>query len=160
MIWLPIQKFLNKCFDAGRIIFFLGVLVYFIPADPVWGGEIVALVNKDAGATEMSYRELRKIYKGEKKFWGNQENIVLFIPPSDSAAMDALVNKIFKARSRSDISKFYLTAIFRQIFSVPPTSYSNQQDAVYKVSHAPGGITLIELDGFEPGDSVQVIRLK
>ena len=159
MICLPIRKLFHKCFDSGIFILFLGVFVYFISVNLVWAGEIVALINKDTGVTEMSYRELKKIFKGEKKFWDNGKNIVFFIPPPGSAAKEALVTKVFRVRSRAEVSKFYLTAIFRQIFSVPPTSYKDLQDAVFRISRVDGGITLVDSDGLKPSDSVKIIHL-
>ena len=121
---------------------------------------LVVIVHKDLNISGLTYNELSLIYKGRKKFWEDGQKIVLFLPPYDSEEMQVLTTKIFKKSNKSDVSKFYLEAIFQQNFTQPPKSFRNPKDAFLQISNATGGIGIVMSNSVSDENLIKVIPIE
>jgi len=121
--------------------------------------EVVALVGRDITLTALSIDDLREIYQGNRKVWRSGESIELFLPPEGSPAMSLLVKQVFRKHSSTDLSKFYLRAIFKNKFSRPPKSYQRALEAVALIHRAPGGIAIISAHEIVNAPLVRVVPI-
>ena len=120
--------------------------------------EVLVIVNKNQNISRITYSELRDIYMGKRKFWENGEKIVLFLPPPGSVPMDILVKKVFKKKTVAEVSKFYLKAIFQQVFPVLPRPLT-AGGAVASITSNPGGITIVESSDSISVGKVNIVQL-
>jgi hypothetical protein len=121
--------------------------------------DVVALVSRDMHLPALSLQDLKDIYQGNRKVWGNGKGIELFLPPEGSPAMEILVKKVFRKHSSSDLSKFYLRAIFKNKFSKPPKSYRSGLEALALIHRTPGGIAIVSTREFESDPLVRAIPI-
>ncbi len=139
------------------------ILIFFtcLPPNLCLADEIVAIVNKDLNLQKnLSLNDLRLIFQGRKKTWSNGKNILIFLPPFKSKPMDFLVSKIFRFNNEIDVSRFYLKAVFQQVFINPPKPVIDIYYAVAEVAAAAGGIALVELEKIPKGSEVAVVHLE
>lgn len=155
----PKIVFVKKYF-LSLPIFGLLLLLTFLSPKLCFAAEIGVIVNKSQNTPALSAQDLQLIYKGKKKVWGNGENIILFLPPIKSEAMQFLVKEVFKKNSESEVSRFYLQAVFQQVFVNPPKSVANTRYAVAVISANPGGIAIVDLDELPPDSNVNIVLIK
>lgn len=136
-------------------IFFIVILLQASASFP----EVVAIVNQDHEMTQISIGELRNIYLGKTKNWGNGKRIILFLPQSKSPSMDVLAKKILRLEDESEVSKLYLKLIFQQVFPTPPMPVLNANDAVLKVTANPDGIAIVKSSELPPKSSVNTVKI-
>lgn len=145
---------------AAKFRFWLPVLPVFLAlcillAFPAvcFSGKIVVVVNSENGVSSLSIGDLRKLFKGEKKIWNDGTPVRLFLPSMESEAMEKLMKKILRKNKPSEVTRFYLRAVFQQKFASPPRYYP---DPVLAVSSTPGGICLVDSSEIR-GDEVKII---
>lgn len=140
-----------------------GVVFLFLiclPPNLSFGDEIVAIVNKDLNLQEkLSINDLRLIFQGRKKTWKNGKNILIILPPFQSKPMEFLVSQVFRFNTEVDVSRFYLKAVFQQVFINPPKPVIDIHYSIAEVAAAPGGIALIEVDKIPEGSEIAVVHL-
>jgi ABC-type phosphate transport system substrate-binding protein len=145
------QRHYIRVFWATFII--AGILhLGFIPQAEA--GNVVVIVNQAKEETELTLKDLLKIYKGDKKSWKNGGTIHLNLPPSGSPPMEALLKNVFHYTSEEELSKLYLLEVFQQnITTVPPYSVSDNE-SIQKVSQDPYGIALVDESNIPEGADV------
>ena len=121
--------------------------------------DVVALVSRDVDLPGLSLQDLRDIYQGNRKVWDNGKGIELFLPPEGSPAMEILVKEVFRKHSSTDLSKFYLRAIFKNKFSKPPKSYRSGLEALALIHRTAGGIAIVSAHEFESDPLVRAVPI-
>jgi ABC-type phosphate transport system substrate-binding protein len=141
-----------------NIAIFCGVFLFFTGLKPV-AAEVVAIANVKNPISSLTVIDLRKMYKGKRLKWSHGENIKLFLPPSKSAEMKTILQKVFRFKSEVQISKFYVKAIFQQKFVRLPEATNGMNESILKVAQNPGGIALIDLKETEAKEDIKLIRI-
>jgi ABC-type phosphate transport system substrate-binding protein len=151
-----------KIINFELVLSFLAIFFFLngtLLSTPTCSAEVVAIVHKNHDVAQMSFRDLKYIYEGKKKSWADGESIVLYLPPAKSEMMDTLATKVFKMESDTEVSKYYLKAIFQQVFSTPPQSVDDTQQAVREIAANPGGIAIVESNELPANSQVNVVKL-
>lgn len=132
-------------------------------ARPGYGGEIAVIVNKANALENVSFNELVKIFRMEKKFWDDGKQIYLVGQGSRSEAKEAVLKTIYKM-DEFEIKKFWLTQIYQgSITSFPRVFTSDQSLKAFvqqipnavgyiDASYADGSVKVLRVDGKLPGE--------
>ncbi|MBI4384615.1 MAG: substrate-binding domain-containing protein [Nitrospinae bacterium] len=122
-------------------------------------GQIVVILNKNNNVAHLSIDDLQSIFEGRKKSWDGGETVVLILPPPKSEAMNTLAAKVFKKSDPADVARFYLKAIFQQVFVYPPKSAGTTEKAVAEVSQNEGAIAVVDAGEIDDKKSVRIIKV-
>jgi len=139
-------------------ILIIGVIVaLFATATGVaYTKDIAVIVNKENTTSEVSYRELEKIFKQEKQFWENGGKIYIIMPESKSLQKEVILKKIYKM-SEQELKRFWLAKIFKgEITSFPKVLSSNESIKLF-VREIPDAIGLIEVEFND--DTVKALKI-
>ena len=124
---------------------------------------VAVVVNEKNAVSNLSRAELRKIFAGEKRTWGDGTRVKLFVRGPGTRERAALLTLL--GMSESEYKQYWTTQVFRgEAQSEPVTLPSNgmQKEAVLAF---PGGVALVSLsdvkprmkvvkvDGHTPGDA-------
>lgn len=122
-----------------------------------YAGDLAVIVNKENVTDGVSYKDLVKIFKQEKKYWEDGQKIYLVMHETGSSEKRIALKKIYKMGDE-ELKKFWLAKMFRgEIPSFPKTLGSSE--AIKRlVGQVPNSIGLIDaalVDG-----SVKVLRIE
>lgn len=112
---------------------------------------VVVIVNKARAASEITLKDLKKIYKGDKNSWKEGGAIHFYLPPSGSPSMTVLLKNVLHVASEDDLNKFYITAVFQQSIVSVPQGAASDAESVQRVSFDPDGIALVEESSIPEG---------
>jgi ABC-type phosphate transport system substrate-binding protein len=112
---------------------------------------VVVIVNKARAASEITLKDLKKIYQGNKNSWKEGGAIHFYLPPSGSPAMSALLKNVLHVASEDELNKFYITAVFQQNIVSVPQGAASDVESVQRVSFDPDGIALVEESSIPEG---------
>jgi hypothetical protein len=107
--------------------------------------ELVVVLNPHNPTSAMSLQQLRLVYGAYKRTWPDGTTIELLLPASGSAAMQAMVAKVFKRQSEEEVTQYYLGLVFEQKLARPPSQHS-ASESLARVRAAPGAIGIVERD--------------
>ena len=128
-----------------------------VGADSAFAADIAVVVNKDNPVTVLSAQDVRRLYQGRQKLWDSGAQVVLLLPPLDSAALDALSKRILAVRGPGAVASYYLRAIFEGRLVAMPTRTEGPADAVAKVGRHRGAIVLLDRLHIPRGGAVRII---
>jgi ABC-type phosphate transport system substrate-binding protein len=111
----------------------------------------VVIVNKARAASEITRKDLKKIYQGNKNSWKGGGAIHFYLPPSGSPSMSALLKNVLHVASEDDLNKFYITAVFQQSIVSVPQGAASDAESIQKVSDDPDGMALVEESSIPEG---------
>ncbi len=121
--------------------------------------DVVVILNRKNETTELTRFELSKIYKGTRRSWDRELEISLYLPPRTSHAIDTVAEEILKVGSADGIARFYLQAIFRNIFRDMPMAFATTNETVRRVAVEPGAIAIVDRREISNPRLVKIIRV-
>ncbi|MBI5416144.1 MAG: hypothetical protein HZA29_04950 [Candidatus Omnitrophica bacterium] len=131
-------------------------IVLFAAARLCYGGEIAVIVNKDNAIEDVSFRELVRIFKMEKKFWDDGKQIYLVVQGSPSPEEEAVLKMVYKMDGQ-ELKKFWLARIYQgAIPSFPKVIASNESVKAF-VRQVPNAVGYI--DAAYADDNVKVLKI-
>lgn len=136
------------------ILMVLGL--FFAQAGQSYGGEIAIIVNKDNAVEDISFTDLVRIFKMEKKFWDDGSQIYLIMQGSRSPEKEAILKTVYKMGDQ-ELKQFWLAKIFQgSVPSFPKVIASNQSVKAF-VRQVPNAVGYI--DAAYADDSVKVLKV-
>jgi hypothetical protein len=127
----------------------------FVPITLAQTGDVAIVVSQKNPVTDLSTRELRQIFTGEKRSWSSGLPIKLFVRAPGTHESIVLLKLL--DMTESEYKRHWISQVFRgEVQAEPITLFSNdvQRQAVLVY---PGAVTLIEARDLKPG--MKVIRV-
>ena len=129
----------------------------FAGTGPAYGGEIAIIVNKDNAVEDVSFTDLVRIFKMEKKIWDDGSQIYLVTRGSLSPEKEAVLKTVYKM-DEQELKKFWLVKIYQgTVPSFPKVIASNQSMKAF-VQQVPNAVGYI--DAAYADDSVKVLKIE
>jgi hypothetical protein len=114
-----------------------------LPGNAVAADSVVAIVNAENPATEITIHELRLMYALYRRTWEGGARVVLVLPVEGTEAIRFLAESVFRRNNPADVGRYYVQAVFQQrIVRAPPSLPLNS--AIALVSNEEGAIALVE----------------
>ena len=121
--------------------------------------DIAVVVSRDVPASGLPIREVRRIFRGENRYWNSSLPIVLIVPSAGTRERDVMLNNIYKM-NESQYKQYWVERIFRaEAFSAPKIADSSAT-ANKLISSVSGCITLMNANEVRPGSKVLKIDNK
>jgi ABC-type phosphate transport system substrate-binding protein len=140
------------------------LLSFSISAGIAQGGDVAVIVNAQNGLSNVSSRELERIFRQEKQHWDDGKKIYLVMQESGSSEKELVLTKVYRM-DEGALKKFWLQKMFKgEIASFPKTlsSSGSVKQFVGKVPNAIGfldssladaGVKILRVDGKLPGEA-------
>lgn len=134
------------------LIFATGVLLVLPGAGRAAGDspaprkpDVAVVVNSKNPMKDISLKDLRRLYQGERRFWSNDRPVVLVAPVAGSPIRDVLLRKVYEM-NEGQYKKYWIAKIFRDEASAAPKSAGSTEQALALVSSSPGALALVDAD--------------
>jgi len=124
--------------------------------------QIAIVVHPAAPVDNLSFAEMRKVFRGERQYWTPNVAIVLLMRAPVALERDVILKRVY-AMSEAQFKQFWIAKIFRdEAATVPKILYSNEQisDLVSSIpgsigfmdaAAVPAGLKVLKIDGQLPG---------
>lgn len=139
-----------------RFLVVLGLLVFPSFSEVSAGGEIAVIVSKVNPTDAISFKELVKIFKQEKQYWGGGKKIYLILREAGSAEKQLVLKRVYEMEDE-ELKKFWLGKLFRQEIASFPKTLSSNEAVKRFVSQVPNAVGVIDASFVD--DSVKVLRI-
>ncbi|HSR41106.1 MAG TPA: hypothetical protein VLL48_03015 [Longimicrobiales bacterium] len=117
---------------------------------------IAIVVHPSVVVDELTFEELRTIFRGERQFWPDRSRITLLVRAPVAYERDVILNRIYRM-SEDDFRQYWIAKMFRaEVASGPKLVYSNDM-ARELVTAIPGAITFMPAS--EADERVKVLRI-
>lgn len=120
-------------------------------------GDIAVVVNSRNAINDLSLSELRKIFSGQKRSWGNGASVKLIVRAPGSAERGALLHLI--GMSEGDYKKYWTAQIVRgeadsEPLVIPSFGMVKEAAKVY-----PGAICFVDPQDIKPGMDLKLLKI-
>ena len=136
------------------------LVLFFAHFTPALADErvtIAVIVNHKNPTSELTKKELIKIFKQEKQHWSNGEKIYLILQEFGSDEKKVALKKIYRMKD-DGLRRYWLSKLYRgEISSFPKTMGSNEsvKSFVAQVPNAIGFVNVIDTD-----DNSKILRIE
>lgn len=136
----------------------IALMVVFLSASisSAYPGEIAIIVNKENPVSEMSFKELVKVFRQEKQYWEGGRKIYLIVQESGTPEKAIVMKKIFNMDDQ-ELKKYWLGKVFRQEIASFPKTLSSNESVKRFVSQVPNAIGVIDASLLD--DRVKALRI-
>ncbi len=137
------------------ILIFLALLAP-LSSDAGYPADIAVIVNKDNPTSEVSFRDLVKIFKQEKQYWGDGKKIYLVLQEARSSEKAIVLERLYKMNGE-ELKQFWLIKMYRGEITSFPKTFSSNVAVKRFISEVPNAIGFIDASFVD--ESVKVLRL-
>ncbi len=132
-------------------------------------GDVAVVVNQSNPTSALSLSDLRRIFKGERLSWPNNERVQLVIRASGAREREVVLRVIFQM-TEADYKQFWLGKIFRGEATNGPVAvfsngFGNQAVAsgigmifCEDAKDVRGAVKILKIDGHLPGEPGYPLR--
>ena len=121
--------------------------------------DVAVVVNRDVPADSLALYEVRRLFRGESRYWKSNLLVVLIVPPAGTHERDVMLRNIYKM-NESQYKQYWVERIFRaEAFSAPKIADSSAI-ANELLSSVPGCITFMNANDVRPGSKILKIDNK
>src|SRR5262249_27551391 len=125
-------------------------------ASPLWEDDLAIIVNKSNPIDNLSSVDLRKVFMGERKTWGNGKRVTIAMRDEGQPEREAVLKSIYHMRDR-DFNSYFLHAAFTGDAMEAPKTLSSASGMIKFVFNVPGAIGYVRAG--DVNDTVKVVRV-
>jgi hypothetical protein len=119
-------------------------------------GDLAIVVHPAAPVTELTFADLRKVFMGERQYWGRDTPVVLLIRAPASGERDVVLKTIYQM-TEPQFKQFWIAKIFRAETTTPPKIVFSSDSTNVLVESVPGAIAFMLANEVRPG--LKVLRI-
>jgi ABC-type phosphate transport system substrate-binding protein len=125
--------------------------------------DMAVIVNPSTPVSDLSFAEVRKVFRGDRQYWTKDVPVVLLIRAPQSRERSVILKTLY-GMSESQFKQYWIAKIFRaEATTAPKIVYSNDM-ATELISVIPGaiafipqtdvkdGLKVVKIDGHLPGE--------
>jgi ABC-type phosphate transport system substrate-binding protein len=118
--------------------------------------DVAVVVNPSTPVEELSFAEMRRIFRGERQYWTKDVPVVLLVRAPVALEREVVLKTIYQM-TESEFKQYWIAKIFRaEATSAPKLVYSNDSTNQL-VSAIPGAIAFMQARDVRPG--LKVLRI-
>lgn len=118
---------------------------------------IAVIVHPQVPEDEVSFAELRRIFRGERLFWAKDLTITLLTPSRGTPERKVLLEKIYQQRSEAQYQHHWINKLFSDEGQRAPKITGSPEMSASLARVIPGAIALVPADRIPEG--VKVLRI-
>lgn len=148
------------------VIMFFGLTIVAVRG---FAGDIAIIVNPEVPVDNLSLSEVRKLFLGDRQFWGSDLRVTLLIRAPVARERDVVLKTIYKM-NEAQYRQYWIAKVFRaEIPSSPKIVYSTDM-ALELIDKIPGAVAFVDaanvpqrakvlrVDGRLPGEKDYPLR--
>lgn len=124
---------------------------------------VAVVVHPDVRASDVSFAELRRIFRGDQQFWGGRQRVALVVRAGNARERRVLLDRVYGMSERR-FRQYWVGKVFRsEVASGPRVATSAAMSlslvralpgaiALVAASEVPAGTRVLRIDGRLPGD--------
>jgi hypothetical protein len=149
------RRLLRMCVAAAALVVVEGFALSRAVGQPK-PLQIAIVVHPQTPVDNLSFAEMRRVFRGERQYWTPNVPIVLLIRAPIAQEREVILKRVY-AMSEAQFKQFWIAKIFRdEAATVPKILYSNDQIADL-VSTIPGSIGFVDAAAVRSGLKVLMI---
>ena len=117
---------------------------------------LAVIVNKKNPVADLQFSELRAFMKLERQFWPNRRRVALYLPRSNTAEHEILLDKIYKMSTKK-LRKYWILKMFSGEIPAKPAYVPSAKAGVKKIRASVGAVSVVRLADVPKG--VRVLRI-
>lgn len=130
---------------------------------------VAIVVNQDLPIDDLSFRDVRNLFLGERQFWNPQLRVVLLMRAPVAPERDVVLRTIYQM-SEAEFRQYWISKVFRaDVSSGPKIVYSTEMAtelvtaipgavAFVAAAQIPKGLKVLKIDGKLPTDKAYPLR--
>lgn len=130
--------------------------VLFFAASVTHADEVVLIVNPDNSLTDISLKDVKKIYLGKSKFFSSGEKVIP-VDQAEKSKVKEIFYEVIVGKSKSQLQKYWSKRIFTGR-GTPPKALKDDAAVIEWVAEHPQGLGYVFKGSVN--DSVKVLKLK
>lgn len=140
-----------------------------VPEGSAQNADIAIIVNKDVPVDNLTFAEVRKVFRGERQFWNSGLRVTLLVRAPVAHERDVVLKKIYEM-SEAQYRQYWISKVFRSDVATGPKIVYTNEMATELVSAIPGAVSFVEankiptgfkvvkVDGIKPGEQGYPLR--
>jgi ABC-type phosphate transport system substrate-binding protein len=117
---------------------------------------LAIVVNKSNPLTEISFADLRRVFRGQRSRWSNGRRVTLVMRDPGAPERDAILQSLYGV-AEVEYRRTYLQAIFSGEASDAPKTLASSNGVQRFVYNVPGAIGYVRARDVDP--SVKILRI-
>jgi ABC-type phosphate transport system substrate-binding protein len=136
-----------------RVILTLAVFLLSVGGCYAQNPDVAIIVNKNVPLDNLTFAEVRKLFRGERQFWNSDLRVTLLVRAPVAHERDVVLKKIYEM-SEAQYRQYWISKVFRADVAAGPKIVYTTDMATELVSAIPGGVSFIEADKVPAGFKV------
>lgn len=154
--------------NSGMIMRKITILLMAVFTSMVLGGArisyasgVAIIANKENTVSELTLRDVKKIFKCDKQYWGRNEiygnKIYLIVQGGDNLPTKVLLSKLYGMKGEHELKQYWLSKMVGEDASSFPHELNSDGAVKRFVSQAENAIGFIDASSVD--DRVKVLRV-
>lgn len=134
-----------------------------------YGADVAVVVRQDLPADNLSFREVRELFTGERQFWSSKLRVTLLVRAPVARERDVLLKTVYRM-SEAQFRQYWISKVFRAEAPTGPKIVYSSGMAAQLVAVIPGAVTfmdaaqvpkelkVLKIDGSLPGEKGYPLR--
>lgn len=131
-----------------------------LPSDPqgrpVADDCVAIVVNRTNPVENLSFAELRKVFKGEQSHWSNGRRVTVVMLESGKTERQAVLSQIYQMDDK-DYNNYFLHNMFTGEVHAAPVALASSADVLKYVLNVQGAIGYVRT--MDADESVKIVRV-
>ncbi|MEZ5403809.1 MAG: hypothetical protein R2729_29285 [Bryobacteraceae bacterium] len=152
-----------------KLLRLLPLLLAFAAAVQAQNGDLAIIAHKDVPVDNLTFAEVRKLFRGERQFWASNQRVILLVRAPVAHERDIVLRRIYQM-TEAQYRQYWISKVFRaDIASGPKLVYSDGMTTelvgnipgsvgFVAASKVPPGFKVLKVDGLKPGDKGYPLR--
>jgi len=115
--------------------------------------DIAIIVNQNVPLDNLTFAEVRKVFRGERQFWNSGLRVTLLVRAPVARERDVVLKTIYEM-TEAQYRQYWISKVFRADAASGPKIVYTSAMATELVSAIPGAISFIEADKIPAGFKV------
>ena len=134
----------------------LAILLSFFEQAAAFG-DVAVIVHKDNPVSDISSRDLIKIFRQERQNWESGQRVYFILREASAPEMRVVLIKIYRMENNEDLKTFWLSRIFREESAAFPQILTSNEAVRRFVSRVPNAVGFV--DASFGDDQVKVLQI-
>ena len=117
---------------------------------------LAVVVHSSNAVSEMTLKDLKRFFQGERRFWADNHRVTLVMPPPGSAAREVALRRIYEM-SEGEYKKYWIQRVFQDEITAGPKSPASVQAQLALVASTTDVLAIVNADSVKgPGKALKI----
>lgn len=134
------------------------LVLAFVPGTRPARAQYALVVNPTNSVADVSFRQVRSIFKAEQQSWGGGRKVYLLLPKSGTEELRFLLDRVYRMSER-ELARYWLEQQFRNRISARPKALARGRLTASVVARKADAVALMRVEDLPRDGSVKVLAV-